>query len=381
VTVPDPWQNAAPLELDRPVLNKPDPTSRPTTPLLPGTCPKCGWQNGVDDPTCAACGVVVAKFRARQEAPRARRERVTNDQAALSRDDGNSPILGLNGLPVVEHNGRSRVPVIDNGRTAPQRLRRSGTIDVGGILSDAVRATVARAGAITLMSVVPSIVVVVAAFFMVPILSLGVLATIGRSATAPLAMFFAATVVLGWIMAVGVAAIYRLVFEQLEDPDGAASLRTGAFEALRDAIPAGGRTMLIFGALGLVTIAPGCLGGVVAGLAGGRGTLIGSATTLLLLPVALWLTLRLSIAAPIGLIDGATTWEAFQRSFARTRGWLGSLLVTYILAGLIMLCFFGVAAMFGKVPYVGWVVVGVVSLIGSAVFSATIIGVHRALPE
>jgi hypothetical protein len=379
MTGPNPWQNAAPLELDRPELNKRDPTSEPTAPPLPGACPKCGWQNGFDDPTCAACGVVVAKFRARQaqEAPRRRRERATNDHAALS----GSPILGLNGLPVVERNEPSGVPVLDNSATAPQRMRHNGTIDVGGLLSDAVRATVARAGAITLMSMVPSIVVVVAAFFMAPILSLGIFATIGRSATAPLAMIFAAMVVLGWIMAVGVAGMYRLVFEQLEDPDGAASSRTGAFEALRDAIPAGGRTMLIFGALGLVACAPGLLGSVAALVTSGRGVaFFNGATVLLLLPAALWLVLRLSIAAPIGLIGGATAWEALQQSFARTRGWEGSLFVTYILAGVIMLCFFGVAAMFGKVPYVGWVVFGVVSLIGSAVFSATVIGVHRALP-
>jgi hypothetical protein len=317
-------------------------------------CPKCGWHQPPQAETCAACGIVFAKFRARQQQP--------------ARPFGHSDTGA--GLP-----GAS---MADSSRHIAPRPQAPRSVDIIQVTATSMMAALRSVPTLIVLWLLPHVGVVVVGIGGAVVVTM--FAGLARSG-AGLAGASLLGLVAGVVMLRLFAAAYSGGALVLDANRGEAEFHNppGALECFGQGWVTSWRTMGILFVSYLAFMVPVGAAGTLLAL---EKTSAGIGLGLLLLPVGCWLFLRLSLAIPIMQLQGEGALAALAESHRLTRGHALHVFVVTMLVGMVILVPMAVGGIFSAlIPVVGAVISFILNVLATSLVLSAQVGLFRSLED
>ncbi|HEY1100400.1 MAG TPA: hypothetical protein VGF99_15785 [Myxococcota bacterium] len=338
-------------------MHTPDPSdsSSSLSAAADAPCPKCGWRQSPMSASCAACGLIFARYHAARERPTPSTPASSSSLSSSSLSSsaveaGAASIVGSattsSSSVVVTLFGLHAAPILAVSAVGFAILWLGGTVVVEGLA--ALGGELARVGA-----------------------GHGVSAGAGGlvvGAAVALATFVALVTV---VVAAVTSASTIVVDEHMRTGDD-----RGVVDALREgtasALPVAG----VFGLVGLGGLVPMALG--VAVSAATSSTAIAVVATVVGVVATATIVVRSSLAVPAVVLGERGIIDAVIESWRLTGGRALSTLGTLLLGGAVAMVIGGVAAFLAWIPVLGVVLTLGANAIGNGIASGVAAGLWRA---
>lgn len=325
----------------------PTPFATPTASASP-VCPKCGWHQPDGARSCAACGLIFARYA---EAERRR--------AAAATPPGR-PVDDVDALPMS--------PVGFSGPMAPE----PAPLRVGEVLGSAATGATGALWpliALQFMPVLAAIGLGIAGAAFVPAL----VAAQGQMGTATLVVMGVLALLVCLRVAGGILAGTLVAVDDAMEGIEA----RGALATIGEGWARGGRALGVWVVMGLAMLVPALPFGVAVQRGAGAPVLLGLGVVAAV--GAFVIGLRLSLALPLAVLGQREVGESLSDSWALTGSVLVPVALSLVAATALSVVVSLVLSMFAIVPIVGWVAGFVGQALVAGFGMAVVAGLFRRL--